>query len=455
MADRREKAAATAQSYDQGNIAGLDDAMTRRLIASTVMTESNGGDLRITNKQGYVGRYQAGAGWLADAGYVDRAKLNDAMTDAGFDPQKVRGAEWKWASSGGMTRFLEDPSNWKNGLSFEQYKSSAALQDGAFKINSDKAYSQAIRNGVLDEGDDPAKVAGFLKARHISGYGGAREAVTGGRVISDSNGTSNYDYMHDITRNRDGMDQYMQPGRSHAMHANTSAVPQQPKRDASHDGKLEQGERGEQVKQLQGQLAQLGAVGRDGKPLHADGDFGGNTKYAVEQFQREHGLQIDGVAGQQTQAALAKMLTQATPKQAEHTPAPAAPAQASSSPFLSDPRHPDNAMYNGAVSKLEALGERGGFANRKELEQAAGQIVFESKVSGLQRIDHVVPNKNGDGFFAVQGEMTDPAMQRVFVDRNQAQNQSLENSSRQAAEESQRQATQVQAQETASRSMSM
>ncbi|WP_047124454.1 peptidoglycan-binding domain-containing protein [Xanthomonas arboricola] len=429
--------------------------MTRRLIASTVMTESNGGDLRITNKQGYVGRYQAGAGWLADAGYVDRAKLNDAMTDAGFDPQKVRGAEWKWASSGGMTRFLEDPSNWKNGLSFEQYKSSAALQDGAFKINSDKAYSQAIRNGVLDEGDDPAKVAGFLKARHISGYGGAREAVTGGRVISDSNGTSNYDYMHDITRNRDGMDQYMQPGRSHAMHANTSAVPQQPKRDASHDGKLEQGERGEQVKQLQGQLAQLGAVGRDGKPLHADGDFGGNTKYAVEQFQREHGLQIDGVAGRQTQAALAKVLTQATPKQAEHTPAPAAPAQASSSPFLSDPRHPDNAMYNGAVSKLEALGERGGFANRKELEQAAGQIVFESKVSGLQRIDHVVPNKSGDGFFAVQGEMTDPAMQRVFVDRNQAQNQSLENSSRQAAEESQRQATQVQAQETASRSMSM
>ncbi|CAE6784921.1 hypothetical protein XA1311A_24970 [Xanthomonas arboricola] len=223
----------------------------------------------------------------------------------------------------------------------------------------------------------------------------------------------------------------------------------------SNDGKLEQGERGEQVKQLQGQLAQLGAVGRDGKPLKPDGDFGGNTKHAVEQFQREHGLQIDGVAGQQTQAALAKALTQGTSKQPEHTAAPAAPAQAASSPLLSDPRHPDNAMYNGAINKLEALGERGGFANRKELEQTAGQIVFESKVSGLQLIDHVVPSKNGDGFFAVQGEMTDPAMQRVFVDRNQAQNQSLENSSRQAAEESQRQATQVQAQETASRSMSM
>ncbi|QTD87944.1 MULTISPECIES: peptidoglycan-binding protein [Xanthomonas] len=208
----------------------------------------------------------------------------------------------------------------------------------------------------------------------------------------------------------------------------------------SNDGKLEQGERGEQVKQLQGQLAQFGAVGRDGKPLHADGDFGGNTKYAVEQFQREHGLQIDGVVGKQTQAALSQALAQHTAKQAEQTSATTVPAQASL--LLSDPRHPDNGMFVGMVGKLEALGERGGFANRKELEQVAGQIVFESKVSGLQRIDHVVPNKGGDGFFAVQGEMTDPAMQRVFVDRNQAQNQPLEQSSRQVAEESQRQAQQ-------------
>ncbi|MCF8826066.1 XVIPCD domain-containing protein [Xanthomonas campestris] len=419
------------------------------------MTESNGGDLSITNRQGYVGRYQAGAGWLADAGYVDSAKLTATMRDAGYDPEKVRGAEWKWATSGGMTRFLEDSSNWKDGLSLERYKASADLQDGAFKINSDKAYRQATREGILDSDDSPTKVAGFLKARHISGYGGARAAISGGREFSDSNGTSNYDYMHDITRDRDGLDQYIQPGRSHAVHASASAELQLPGRDASHDGKLEQGERGEQVKQLQGQLAQLGAIGRDGKPLHADGDFGGNTKYAVEQFQREHGLQVDGVVGGQTQAALGKELSQHTAKLAEQTVASAASTQASSSPLLSDPRHPDNAMYTGAVSKLEALGDRGGFANRKELEQAAGQIVFESKVSGLQRIDHVVPNKSGDGFFAVQGEITDPAMQRVFVDRNQAQNQPLENSSRQAAEESQRQATQVQTQETASRSMSM
>ncbi|MGV7167601.1 XVIPCD domain-containing protein [Xanthomonas citri] len=399
------------------------------------MTESNGGDLSITNRQGYVGRYQAGAGWLADAGYVDSAKLNSAMRDSGYDPEKVRGAEWKWATGGGMTRFLEDSSNWKNGLSLDKYKASAELQDGAFKINSDKSYRQAVREGILDSNDSPTKVAGFLKARHISGYGGARAAISGGREFSDSNGTSNYDYMHDITRNRDGLDQYMQPGRAHGTHAGGIT--------ADHSASiLREKESGESVKQLQSQLAQFGAVGRDGKPLQADGDFGGNTKFAVEQFQRAHGLQVDGVVGQQTQAALAKALSQQATKHAEQSNAQGVPSPATSAPLLSDPRHPDNGMFVGTVGKLEALGERGGFSNRKELEQAAGQIVFESKVSGLQRIDHVVPNKSGDGFFAVQGEMSDPAMRRVFVDRDQAQNQPLEQSSRQVAEESQRQAQQ-------------
>ena len=69
MADTREdRAVATAQAYNRGNIGGLDDTMSRRLVASVVLTESNGGDLGITNNLGYTGRYQAGAGWLADAG---------------------------------------------------------------------------------------------------------------------------------------------------------------------------------------------------------------------------------------------------------------------------------------------------------------------------------------------------------------------------------------------------
>ncbi|WP_244150052.1 peptidoglycan-binding domain-containing protein [Xanthomonas sacchari] len=209
-----------------------------------------------------------------------------------------------------------------------------------------------------------------------------------------------------------------------------SAAPRAQRQDPMADGKLEQGERGEAIKQMQGQLAQLGLTGRDGKPLHPDGDFGPNTRYAVEQFQREHGLDVDGVVGTKTRAALDQAVAKQSPLQQAAT---------KSEPLLSDSSHPQHALYADSVRELEKLGERGGFANRKELEQAAGQMAFEAKVSGLQRIDHVVPSTDGRGLIGVQGELNDPAMRRVYVDREQAQAQPLQESTRQMADEVQRQ----------------
>ncbi|QNH27006.1 peptidoglycan-binding protein [Xanthomonas theicola] len=200
--------------------------------------------------------------------------------------------------------------------------------------------------------------------------------------------------------------------------------------------KLEQGHHGKSVHELQSQLAQLGQTGRAGAPLHPDGDFGPNTRHAVEQFQREHGLQVDGIVGRNTRAALDQAVAQP------------APLQQAATPLLSDPHHPQHALYAGAVRALEKLGERGGFANRQALEQAAGQMALEAKVSGLDRIDHVVANKDGRGLIAVQCGLNDPAMHRVYVDREQAQAQPLQESTRQMAEEVQRQA---QTQQVASR----
>lgn len=426
MADRREKAAATASQYDQGNIAGLNDTMTRRLVASTVMTESNGGDLQITNRQGYVGRYQAGAGWLADAGYVDKEKLVEAMKHDGCDPRVVKGAEWKWAVSGGMTRFLEDSSNWRDGLSLQQYKGSAELQDGAFKINSDNAYRQAVRSGLLSENDDQAKVAGFLKARHIAGYGGAREVVTGGRVIRDSNGTSNYDYLHDITRNRDGLDAYMDLGRG--MNGPVSSALTS-SRNPMADGMLVQKEHGQAVRSMQEKLSGLGYTGTDGGPLVADGDFGPSTRQAVERFQRDQGLTVDGKAGPKTLQALAAAVQARESATTADTPA---------APSMADPGHPDHARYRDTLEKLQTLEQQraqGGlsalFADRQQMENAAGQVVFESRVSGMNQVDSVVARLDGQGLFAVQGQLGDPASLRVYVDHAQAVGQDVQASTRQ------------------------
>jgi N-acetylmuramoyl-L-alanine amidase len=61
---------------------------------------------------------------------------------------------------------------------------------------------------------------------------------------------------------------------------------------------------GQSVQDLQARLIGLGYnLGKAG----ADGDFGPATRRAVKQFQKDYGLSIDGIAGDQTFTALNKI----------------------------------------------------------------------------------------------------------------------------------------------------
>ena len=64
---------------------------------------------------------------------------------------------------------------------------------------------------------------------------------------------------------------------------------------------LRKGNKGEVVKRLQEMLLQLGY---DLGPCGADGDFGKCTEAAVKRFQRDRGLEADGICGPKTYAAL-------------------------------------------------------------------------------------------------------------------------------------------------------
>ena len=67
------------------------------------------------------------------------------------------------------------------------------------------------------------------------------------------------------------------------------------------DRELRNGMEGEEVRQLQSMLIQLGYdCGRWG----ADGDFGDCTEMAVRNFQRDYNLDVDGIAGKDTIAVL-------------------------------------------------------------------------------------------------------------------------------------------------------
>ena len=212
--------------------------------------------------------------------------------------------------------------------------------------------------------------------------------------------------------------------------AQASHTPQ----SAMTDGVLKQGERGAEVTALQGKLSALGYQGADGKPLAADGIFGKDTLAAVKQFQVNNGLHEDGKAGSKT---LARVDDPAAAKGGVHPATPAKPEPAAA-PSMRDASHPEHARFGQALDKLQALElqrAQGGlaplFANPQQAERAAGQLAYESKVVGMQQIDHVVARPDGSGLFAVQGTLGDPASQRTFVDRNQALSQPVEASTRQ------------------------
>ncbi|QWP78398.1 peptidoglycan-binding protein [Lysobacter sp. K5869] len=242
-------------------------------------------------------------------------------------------------------------------------------------------------------------------------------------------------------------------------------------RDAMADGMLTLNERGPAVTALQERLSALGYRDAEGNALKPDGHYGERTKEVVERFQREHGLTDDGKAGRNTLEALrTAQPTQATPQQpGEQTPGarqpgaadPQQPANGERQPLgpapLSNPHNPNNPLYQQAIQGLEKIGPNGGFADREQMERAAATLTYEAKVSGLNRIDHVVPNANGTGLFAVQGGLNDPSHHRVHVDRQQAVGQSVEQTSQQLRQDvpqpTLQPAPDSQAQERSSRTM--
>ena len=68
---------------------------------------------------------------------------------------------------------------------------------------------------------------------------------------------------------------------------------------ACAEGTLRPGDKGESVRQLQQRLTELGY-----DPGIVDGIYGSATTAAVKRFQKDNGLQADGIAGPKTQTAL-------------------------------------------------------------------------------------------------------------------------------------------------------
>ncbi|NHF66046.1 peptidoglycan-binding protein [Xanthomonas hortorum] len=166
------------------------------------------------------------------------------------------------------------------------------------------------------------------------------------------------------------------------------------------NGTLRQGDHNPDVGKMQQDLNRLGVRDAQGNRLAEDGRFGDNTREAVIAFQKQHGLQPDGVVGRNTQAALS-----ALPAQAQ-TQAGQTQQAAPKGPSLNDASHPDHALHTAIRSRLPSM-----ISN-----ETAAHVTLQAKQNGIDSADKLqdVTVQNGKAF--VMG--TTPGF-RAAVDLNQ------------------------------------
>lgn len=230
-------------------------------------------------------------------------------------------------------------------------------------------------------------------------------------------------------------------------------------------------ERGEGVRRLQEALNTAGIRNDRGEPLPTTGYYGDMTEAAVRKYQTQQGLEDDGKAGRATLTALGiypgQQVAPASPatpadrpqppvnvsenpqppaanadkQPADKPPTPANPAETqpqptqNDKPLISNPNHPDNRLYQQAVSNLEQLGPSGNFKSREELEKAAAAVAVDAKASGLGEINHIsrTTAPSGQNFLvAVQGDPTSASSKNSYIDHGQAVNQTVEQSTKMA-----------------------
>jgi hypothetical protein len=100
-------------------------------------------------------------------------------------------------------------------------------------------------------------------------------------------------------------------------------------------------------------------------------------------------------------------------------------------PKLTEPNHPDNAMFQQALRGVHAVDESTGRKPDQMSENLAGALTVEARRKGMSRIDHVEMNDDFSRAYAVQGEANSPFKKFAEVPTEIGIATSIENSSAQ------------------------
>ncbi|MBB3796338.1 MULTISPECIES: XVIPCD domain-containing protein [Xanthomonas] len=110
-------------------------------------------------------------------------------------------------------------------------------------------------------------------------------------------------------------------------------------------------------------------------------------------------------------------------------------------------------LFNDAVVRLDGQRERLGLRDGTAFLNTAASVAARASSDGLQRIDHLVPNRDGDSLIAVQGRMDDPAHLRSHVQTASAANEPAHGNVDQLQQHNQQQSQQSTQQEAQRRGL--
>ncbi|SOU06607.1 XVIPCD domain-containing protein [Xanthomonas arboricola] len=110
-------------------------------------------------------------------------------------------------------------------------------------------------------------------------------------------------------------------------------------------------------------------------------------------------------------------------------------------------------LFNDAVVRLDGQRERLGLRDDTAFLNTAASVAARASSDGLQRIDHLVPNRDGDSLIAVQGRMDDPAHLRSHVQTAAAANEPAHGNVDQLQQHNQQQSQQSTQQEAQRRGL--
>lgn len=166
---------------------------------------------------------------------------------------------------------------------------------------------------------------------------------------------------------------------------------------------LQQGSHSEVVRSLQADLTALGYSDSPGYPLRFDGAFGARTRLAVEAFQRDHHLTVDGKVGQDTRTALQAALQTRLTTRIDHA------------------CHPDHGMYTQTLAGVHHAEAQRDIAPGLHSERLAAALVAAAKSENLTRIDGVRLSDRGERAFVEQtGSMPGMNDRFAFVETEKA-----------------------------------